>query len=167
MTSPLADVIVVLGARVLPDGSPSAALQRRVARAAAAFCDGVAPALICAGGRRWNARAEAVHIREQLVRLGVDDRAVHVELFSMSTAENAYYTARLMRLLGFRSAAVVTCPWHTQRALQNFRLCGVVAHGLPASPGVSRPAADLLRVSKERLCALRDRVELFWKVSPQ
>ena len=87
VTSPVADVIVVLGARVLPDGSSSAALQRRVARASAAFSDGVAPALICAGGRRWNARAEAVHIREQLVRLGVDEGAVHVELFSMTTAE--------------------------------------------------------------------------------
>ena len=160
MSRSSADAIVVLGARVLPDGRLGGAVRRRVERAAQAYDVGTAPVVLCAGGQRWNGHVEALAMRRSLTELGVDERHILTEVFSLSTAENAQYCARLFALFGWTHAAVVTCPWHLPRAIRDFELCGLrvtplAARDLPASP---------LHVAKrsvvERVSSVLDRVRL-------
>lgn len=133
-----ADAIVVLGCRVLPSGRPAAPGARRAARAAEAYRDGVAPWVIASGGRRWGAQIEARVLAAELQRGGVPAHAILQDLWSLTTHENAIFSAALLRRAGARRAAIVTCSWHMARALQNFRDVGIDACGLPA-PRVSEP----------------------------
>ncbi len=160
VTSPAADIIIVLGARVYSDGTLSPALHRRVARAADAWRGGMAPRILCTGGKRWGSHQEAIAMRAELLRHGVDDQAVVLELFAHSTAENALYCARTLRLLGLRRAALVTCPWHMPRAMRDFVRCGVEVIPLPSAAGPSSLPAAIWRTGSERLSAIVDRVRL-------
>lgn len=131
-----ADAIVVLGCRILASGRPAEAAARRAATAARAYRDGVAPYVIASGGRRWGAQIEARALSRELCRSGVPERAIVQDLWSLSTYENAIFSAALLRGLGGRSVALVTCPWHMPRALQSFRAAGVDARALP-TPSMS------------------------------
>lgn len=139
---PRPDVIVVLGCRIYTSGRPSAPARRRAAAAAAAYHEGVAPLVLASGGRRWGAQIEASSLREELLRGGVPASAIIEELWSLTTVENAIYTAAILRRIGAERAALVTCAWHMPRALRNFRGAGVdVVATLPAAadrPGLFR-----------------------------
>ena len=151
------DAIVVLGCR--PGGSQRgrAALSRRAERAARAFHEHHSAVIIASGGRRWRGAAEADLLADALVDSGVPRTAVVRELCSLSTIENAWYSAELLRTGGYLRPAIVTCDWHLPRALMCFSSVGVVAIGLPAiSP--ERPVA--MRLSDfvaERTKRLLDR----------
>jgi uncharacterized SAM-binding protein YcdF (DUF218 family) len=125
MTHFCADAIVVLGGLVYPDGSLSNALRRRVQKGALAFHQGLAPFVLCSGGKSWNGHIEALRMRDYLLELKVDPNQIITELHSHCTAENAWYCAGLFRSRCWRRAVLVSCPWHLQRASLNFRACGI------------------------------------------
>lgn len=139
---PDADAIVVLGCRIHSSGRPAPPAARRVAAAARAYRDGVAPWVIASGGRRWGAQIEARVLSAELRRAGVPKDVILEELWSLTTCENAIFSEVLLRRLGGRRAAVVTCPWHMRRALQDFRAAGVDAFGVPALFDAGAPSAS-------------------------
>ncbi len=153
----IADAIVLLGCRIEPGGRPGPAARRRAARAAAAFRDGVASWVLASGGRRWDGVPEALALRDELARLGVPESAVAVELCSLSTFENARYSAPLLRERAARRVALVTCDWHMPRALASFRVVGVDAFGLAAPSAPLAPHRALARAARERVSWLVDR----------
>jgi uncharacterized SAM-binding protein YcdF (DUF218 family) len=128
-----ADAIVVLGCRIAPSGRPAPPAARRAAMAASAFHAGVAPLVLVSGGRRWGSHIEARAIGGALLRDGVPAAALVEELCSLSTCENAIFSAAILRRLGARRAAIVTCPWHMARAIANFRDAGVDARPIPTA----------------------------------
>ncbi len=71
---------------------------------------------------------------------GVPASAVVEELCSLSTRENAVFSAAVLRRLGARRAAIVTCPGHMARALASLHAAGVDAMPLPTA----RPDLPLL-----------------------
>ncbi len=134
--------MVLLGCRWLGDGAPSPAADRRLARAASAiheaFPGAAPPMVVVSGGRRWGRTVEAVAMAEALVARGVAQDRIVLELLSLSTVENARFSAELLRAAGIRRAAVVTCDWHARRALRSFAAFGVEAFAVPApSPGAT------------------------------
>lgn len=151
-----ADAIVVLGCRVLPSGRPTTAAARRAARAAAAYLDGVAPHVIASGGRRWGQLIEADVLHRELLRGGVPEGSITRELWSLTTHENAIFSAEMLRRLGAYRVAVVTCDWHADRAIANFRAAGVNAWPLP-STGIRRSIMGrAYRFGHERICRWLD-----------
>lgn len=155
-----ADVIVVLGCRVLAAGRPTATAKRRAERAADAFFAGVAPWIVASGGRRWGNHAEALVIREALVDVGVPRARVAVELCSMTTSENAFFTSRLLQRRGAQRAAIVTCDWHMPRALASFKALGVEGFALPATPPRAAFATHTRRLLHETLATPLDALSL-------
>ncbi len=123
------DVIVVLGAAVLPDGRPNAAMGRRVAQGVALFKTGKAEALLLTGGKGNHVPSEAEAMRRLALMAGVPERVLVLERRARSTLENALYSARLMRERGWSSALVVTDWLHLPRALLAFRGAGIDATG--------------------------------------
>jgi uncharacterized SAM-binding protein YcdF (DUF218 family) len=127
-----ADVIVVLGSKVYSGGQPGPTLIRRTRHAAALFRQGLAPHLICSGGRGEYPPSEAEAACALAQTLGVPASAIALEDESHSTEENALYTAALMRAHGWTAAIVVTDGFHLYRTDMLFRRAGVVAYTSPA-----------------------------------
>jgi uncharacterized SAM-binding protein YcdF (DUF218 family) len=127
-----ADVVVVLGARVLAGGVPSGALQARVEKAVELYQRGIASRLIFSGGVGDHPPSEAQVMRSLAVRLGVPAEACTLEEQSHSTEQNARYSAELLRSLGAQRVVVVSDPYHLLRARQYFRLQGFEVATSPA-----------------------------------
>lgn len=110
------DAIVVAGCRVLPDGRPSLALQRRTDLAVALWRQGRAPVIVFTGGLGEHAPTEAAAAAAHAVDQGVPLVAIQLEDRSTSTEENARFAAAL----GHRRVLVVTDAYHVFRAERTF-----------------------------------------------
>jgi uncharacterized SAM-binding protein YcdF (DUF218 family) len=137
--------IVVLGCRVGRDGAPSHALARRIHWAGVAYAAGLGDVVIASGGRAWGDHVEALVIARELEAAGVPRAAIHPELSSLTTAENAIFSARIARSLGVREVLCVTCMWHAPRAVECFERVSLTARALPA-PGP--PVSALVRARR-------------------
>ena len=136
-----ADCIIVLGARVWPDGRMSTTLLRRCERALEVWQEGSAPKLIVCGGRGGDEPdAEGAVMRSWLVGAGVPEEDVIAETESVNTAENLKNARAIMAAQGWRSAIVVSSDYHVQRALWIARDQGVQAVGA-AAPSPDRLVA--------------------------
>jgi len=127
-----ADAIVVLGARVLPDGEPADSLRTRTLQAVKLYRDGIAPAIICTGGVGDNPPAEAKVSAALAARNGVPQEDLVLEEHSTSTRENAEYAARICRERGWKRVVVVSDPYHLLRAGREFERAGLVPYTSPA-----------------------------------
>lgn len=121
------DAIVVLGAPLRSDGTPTRVLAERIAAAVALWHAGAGALVVACGGvTRGEARAEAHAIAEGLRAGGVPETAVLVEARSRTTAENAREAAALLGPRGARTVWVVTQPFHARRAVRYFARAGLV-----------------------------------------
>jgi uncharacterized SAM-binding protein YcdF (DUF218 family) len=151
------DAIVLLGCRVVPDGSQRGAARRRSERAAAAYAAGVSPLLVVSGGKRWSGVAEANALARALVAQGVPESALLLELRSRTTRGNAHHVGRLLEARGAKRLALVTCDWHMPRARAVFAREGFEITELPApSPHIG--LARSLRLLREHGSRLLDRL---------
>ena len=122
-----ADAVIVLGASVLADGTPSRALKRRVLTGVRALQEGKADVLIVSGGPLKNLTPEAVVMADLARDNGVSDEVLFVEPQALNTLENAEFSAALMKESGMKTALVVTDSWHMERALWCFGHCHIDA----------------------------------------
>lgn len=132
MGAPPYDVVVVLGTRVRPDGSASAALGRRVARGVELFKAGQGGAMLLCGGvgrHSPSAASEASVMRDIALAAGLDDGQLTLEDQSRTTLENALNARAIMAERGWETALVVTDRLHLPRALLAFRGVGIRASG--------------------------------------
>lgn len=127
-----AQAVVVLGARVEPDGRPSTTLQLRVEHAARLWREGVAPVLLFSGGVGEAGVAEAEVAARAAQALGVPAGACVVEAASHDTAQNARFSARILRAHGWTDVVVTSDPYHLLRARQLFRREGLEVETSPA-----------------------------------
>jgi uncharacterized SAM-binding protein YcdF (DUF218 family) len=151
------DAIVLLGCRILPGGRLSRAAERRVARAARAFEDGVATRIVASGGKAWDGVCEADAMSRALEARSVPASAITRELVSTTTRSNARRTRDLLDAIGARRVAVVTCDWHLSRALARFSDAGLDALGLPAPSPLYPWHARLYLFWRERVSDWIDR----------
>ena len=128
-----ADCIVVLGAKVYPDGRLSRTLLWRCDRAWELWCDELSGELILCGGRGGDEPCtEAAAMAEYLRERGVPGAQLHLEDRSVDTRENLRNAQRIMAEHGWRSTIVVTSDYHLQRALWLARDLGMIAYGAAA-----------------------------------
>ncbi len=152
------EAIVVLGCRLSPDGTPGAAARRRVSRAAAAWYEHPDAIVLASGGRRWWGVAETAALRDALIaNHGLPPHVIATEWCSLSTAENARYSAEVLAARGLRQVGVVTCDWHLPRALASFRAAGLRTVGLPAVTPPGGGARWVWRAARERGAEVLDR----------
>ncbi|MBR5383725.1 MAG: YdcF family protein [Clostridia bacterium] len=119
------DAILLLGLKLLPDGSPTHELTLRVETAASCFKAGRAPRIICCGGQTPGTPvSEANVMRGMLIALGVPGNAVLCEDRSQITVEN-FKNARKMLDTPRPSVLIVTSDYHMFRAKA---ICRISAH---------------------------------------
>lgn len=138
--------IVVLGCRLRPDGTASAALRRRVARGVALYQEGRAPVLVLSGGGT-SIVPEAEIMRRLARAAGVPEAALAIEPRSRNTLENARETAQILHERGLSAILLVSDRVHLPRAALLFRRAGVKIAALAAAPppALPREAALALR----------------------
>jgi uncharacterized SAM-binding protein YcdF (DUF218 family) len=157
---PPGDVVVVLGCRVETSGAMSAAMARRATWGLAAIRSGLASSIIPSGGRRWGEHVEAEVLSRAFVAAGIPSDRIFPELSSLTTVENAMFSAALLRRLSARRAIIVTCAWHMPRALSSFRAAGVRCVALSAPTPPASMATRLKRAVHEQLSSRLDRYNL-------
>lgn len=136
-----ADAIVILGARVNADGSPSSDLLSRTFHAIDLFNAGLAPVVICAGGAggdRLSAGSVACRYAAEELGVPVDHALVSQEGNAWTTADEAARVAEIMRANGWHSAILVSHPLHLFRAKWLFERQGLEVYTSPTNTNLRR-----------------------------
>ena len=136
-----ADAVVILGAPLMPDGSPGKILQSRVEHGADLFLMGLADLVIVTGGSDEDMFVSAARVMAEIAESrGVPREKIVLEERAANTRENAAFTAAIFKSRGLKTAIIVTCPFHMPRAVMLFRHAGIRAWGSPAfrSPAFTR-----------------------------
>lgn len=130
------DVIIVLGAQVKEDGTPSVALERRLTAALESYREKPQVIIVCGGQGGNEPRAEGDVMCEWLLTKGVPEADVVAETDSVNTRENLRYARTIMEERGLTQALVVTSDYHVARALALCRQEGISAtgKGSPSKP---------------------------------
>ena len=130
-----ADVIIVLGAAVWPQG-PSPALQARVYYATQLYHGGYADKLILSGGLGENPPTEAEAMAIAAMALDVRPGALYLEKAARNTLENLTLSKEIMDENNWATAIIVTDVFHIKRALLTAEALGLKAYGAPAKNSI-------------------------------
>ena len=143
------------------NGRPSAVLRSRLNHALALYRTGVATRIITVGGNRsgdayTEAGAGASYLREQ----GVPASAVVTVGYGSDTLESMQMVAKVYASHGWRTAVLVTDPWHELRTEQMARDAGIDAVGSPtrSGPVVQTRQTELRYVVRETAAYLYYRI---------
>ena len=103
------------------------------------------------GGSTWNGVVEADAMADELVLGGVPRDAIVRDRLSLTTRDNARYSAIALKRRGHDAALLVTCAWHLPRATHAFEREGIRVVGHPVSgPEITLPKR-LWRSWRERI----------------
>lgn len=129
--------VVILGAAVRPDGTPSPALRARVQAARAWGERQTPPALyVPTGAIGTNPPAECVAMAAVLIAAGVPEARILQEPTGTDTLSSVLACIRLLRARGHAGEVrVATHGYHLPRALALFRLAGLPARAVPPPAG--------------------------------
>ena len=133
-----ADVIVVPGNTILPDGTPSPRLQARLDAAVKQFREHRAPRILVSGATGKEGFDEAAAMARYLQSRGVPARAIVEDNQGWTTDATARNAALLMRAHGWKTAMVATQYFHVPR----FRLA-LARAGIAVSGNVHAPYFEL------------------------
>ena len=120
------DCILVLGAGVRPDGTPSHMLEDRLRGAVALYEAGVSDVLLLSGDNSGEDYDEVSAMVKYCLEHGVPERAIVRDDIGFSTSESVYNT---VRTLGYRDIIVVTQEYHLYRAMYMVKRMGADADG--------------------------------------
>ena len=141
------DCILVLGAGVRADGSPSDMLRDRVTVAVELYKATGVP-LLMSGDHTGNYNEVGV-MKALAVEMGVPSEDVFLDHEGYSTYESLY---RATKVFGARSVLIVTQEYHLHRALYISRELGMDAEGV---------SADLRPYIKQKQYSLREHLARF------
>lgn len=120
-----ADVAVVFGNKVNPDGQPSPRLKARLERSLELYRQGVCAHVVVSGAVGKEGFDEAVAMKEYLVERGVPHDRVIADSEGFTTSATAVNLARLMKQHGWSCAIVVSQYFHIARCRLALRQAGI------------------------------------------
>ncbi len=152
------DAIVVLGASVLSDGSPSNMLSDRLRGAVELYKKGIAPKIIVSGDcsveRDYD---EPTVMKNYCISHGVPANDVVIDGKGYSTYESMH---NVVNEMGYKSIIVVTQQYHTYRAVYTARQMGADADGFATNYRDYMFFPQLMRDFREYAARVKD----FFKV---
>lgn len=154
------DVIIVLGAQVKPDGTPSVALERRLTLALETYREQAQTIIVCGAQGSDEPATEASVMCAWLVERGVEPERVIQEPHSFNTRENLENARAIMQANGLERAIVITSDYHVARALALCRDVGIDATGKGSPSKVEYFVRNHLR---EGVSWIKYVVERAWK----
>ena len=156
-----ADAVVVLGASVYADGTPSDILADRLEVAVDLYEAGAARAIIVSGDNRESHYNESDAMKQYCVDLGVPAEAVYVDHAGYDTYTSMY---RARSAFHADNIIVVTQAYHLYRALATAQGLGMQAEGVLADKGAYD---NQLQYSVREVAArTKDFVQTLFRVVP-
>ena len=132
---PGSDAIVVLGSAQY-NGVPSSIFEARLEHARELYDEGVAPVIVTVGGRaEGDEYSEAEAGRDYLAEAGVPADALVAVPEGVDTLESMRAVAAAFDERSWRSAVLVTDPWHAMRAQRMAADAGMDATSSPTRQG--------------------------------
>lgn len=127
-----ADAIIVLGASVLPDGTPSGILRDRLDDGIALYFAGAAPKLIMSGDNGTESYNECWAMKRYAIAQGVPSEDIFCDHAGFSTYETMY---RARHVFGAERVVIATQTYHLYRAIYDAQGVGMEAIGVPSDYG--------------------------------
>lgn len=156
------DVVIVLGAQVLADGTPSVALERRLTLSLSIYQEKRQTVIVCGAQGSDEPAPEGEVMRDWLIARGARPEDVVAETASFNTRENLLFAKEIMEQRGLSRATVVTSDYHVARALSLCRQVGIEATGAGSE---SKPEYWLKNHVRETLSWAKFIVEsVLWKI---
>lgn len=132
LASDPADAVVVLGASVYADGTPSDILADRLEVACDLYKAGAVRAVIVSGDNRTSHYNESDAMKAYCVALGVPSEAVYVDHAGNTTYESMW---RARYVFGAERIVVATQAYHLYRAMFTADCLGMQVWGVPCDKG--------------------------------
>lgn len=130
--------IVVLGAGINFDGSPSTILKDRLDIAIELYNEGVAPKIIMSGDNSESSYNEVMAMCNYAIAQGVSEDDIFCDHAGLSTYDSMY---RLRYVFGVDRCIIVTQRYHLYRALYDARSFGIDVYGVASDlhdyPGIT------------------------------
>lgn len=146
-----ADCILVLGAGLKPDGSPSDMLRDRLSFACDLWEEGVSDTVLVSGDRASESYDEVTAMKNYLLANGVPEEAILEDPKGYSTSESL---KRAKDVFGYENVVVVTQRYHLYRALYIAQKTGLDAKGVNSDPYTYR--GQVLRDIREFAARIKD-----------
>lgn len=155
------DCIMVLGASVKNDGTPSLMLRDRLDLAIELYKKGVAPKLLFSGDNGQVVYNEVNVMKNYAVNAGVPEEDIFLDHAGFSTYESAYRAGYIFRV---ESRVVVTQKYHLYRAVYGCRSMGIDVLG--AASDQRAYVGQEKREIREVLARDKDFVKWIFKPQP-
>lgn len=155
------DCILVLGAAVKPDGTPSNMLYDRIMTGVALYDTGAAPKLIMSGDHGSADYNEVGVMKDYAMAEGIASEDVFMDHAGFSTYESMY---RAKEVFQAEKLLIVTQEYHLYRALYIAEKLGLEAYGVSAS--LRDYAGQYRRDLREVLARSKDFVMAIVKPQP-
>ena len=157
-----ADCILVLGAGLLPDGSPSLMLGERIRTGVELYKAGVAPKLLMSGDHSRSDHDEVNAMKDAAKAQGVPSEDIFMDHAGFATYDSFY---RAGAVFGVKKVVVVTQAYHLPRALWIARSLGLEAVGVACD--TRRYAGQFNRDVREILARDKDFFKCILKPLPR
>ena len=145
------DCIIVLGAGVKKDGTPSPMLRDRLDKAIELYIEGIAPKIIMSGDHGQKRYDEVNTMKKYAIDHGVPSEDIFMDHAGFSTYDSIYRERDVFQV---KKAIIVTQKYHMYRALYIADKLGLEAKGIPAedikySGQAGRETREILARTKE------------------
>ncbi len=157
-----ADCILVLGAGLMPDGSPSLMLGERIQTGVDLYQAGVAPKLLMSGDHSRDDHDEVNAMKDAAMARGVPSEDVFMDHAGFSTYDSFY---RARDIFGVKKTVIVTQAYHLPRALWIARRMGLEAVGVACD--TRRYPGQLYRDIREILARDKDFFKCIFRPLPR
>jgi vancomycin permeability regulator SanA len=155
---PPAQVAIVFGAGLRPDGQPSPMLADRVRAAAQLYQLGKVKKILMTGDNSRVEYDEVSAMRRYAIELGVLPGDIKLDYAGFSTYESCY---RASAIFGVTQAVLITQRYHLPRAIYTCRDLGIEAIGLGAPDWGAYGASVMLPYSSREALAT---IKALWQV---
>lgn len=156
-----ADCIMVLGASVNSDGTPSSMLKDRLDTAIDLYRSGAAPKLLLSGDNGQVVYNEVQGMKNYAMEAGVSEEDIFLDHAGFSTYESVYRAGYIFEV---DSIIVVTQTYHLYRALYGCERMGMTALG--AASDQDTYSAQERREIREVLARDKDFIKWVFKPEP-
>ena len=153
-----ADCIIVLGAGVRADGTPSPMLQDRLLQGIALYNMGASDRLLMSGDNTKKGYDEVNTMKQYAIRKGIISEDIFMDHAGISTYDSIY---RAKEIFQAEKLIIVTQEYHLYRALYISDSLGVEAYGVSAAPTIY--AGQKLREAREIIARPKDFVKCIIK----
>lgn len=156
------DCILVLGAGVRADGSPSPMLQDRMDAGISLYQNGAAPKLLVSGDHSQKNYNEVQTMKNIAMEEGIPSEDIFMDHAGLCTYDSMY---RARDIFQAKKVLIVTQEYHLYRALYIARNLGLDAYGVSAD--TRRYAGQTMRDFREILARDKDFVTVLTKAKPK